>query len=110
MQTPITAFNHIDHVTVSPIHEFQSLWSFGQRQLQQTFKMAVHGGCPAEICDLLLTAVRQNFLTFKFLTIKLTSYTVSDSRCMLRLGVHYAFQVFQATCLTVLLRDLTKLF
>ena len=37
------------------------------------------GGRPAEICDLLLTAVRQNFLIFKFLAIKLTSYTVSYS-------------------------------
>ena len=110
MHTPITAFNHIDHVTVSPIREFQSLWSFGQRQLQQTFKMAVHQGRSAEICDLLLTAVRKNVLIFKFLAIKLTSYTVSDSLCMLRFGVHYAFQVFQATCLTVLLRDLTKFF
>ena len=45
-----------------------------------------------------------------FVAIKLTSYTISDGHYMLPFGVHYAFQVCQATCLTVLLRNLDKFF
>ena len=45
-----------------------------------------------------------------FVAIKLTSYTISDGHYMLPFGVHYAFQVCQATCLAVLLRDLTIFF
>ena len=49
------------------------------------------------------------FLISQFLTIKITSYLISRWSVHPSFGHYYAFQVFQATCLTVLVRGLIQI-
>ena len=89
MHTLSTVFDHLGSYFVSRTYGFPSLWSFCQQQMQHTIMMTVPlSNSLGQLCRVLRfvsDCCMANFLNSKFLTTKLTSYTVSDSHWMLPL-------------------------
>ena len=96
MHTLSTVFDHLGSYFVSRTYGFPSLWSFCQQQMQPTIMMTVTLlNSLAQLCRVLRLVsdcCTANFLNSKFLTHKLTSFTVSDSHCMLPLVSFTSFK------------------
>ena len=95
MHTLSTVFDHLGSYFVSRTYGFPSLWSFCQQQMQHTIMMTVplsnSLGQLCRVLRLVSDCCTANFLNSKFLTTKLTSYTVSDSHSILRLDIITGF-------------------